>query len=422
MNKFVIVDRNIIDALFCVWFVSVSLAGLTTLLNPLFSWVFTIFLVVSLVFFLQKEEEKYNIMTERNLLHFSLGIVSIFFVCQIVLVGFFHHQYGKALVYGVKFLFIILLLVLLVLYSLSEKIILQAVKISLFINVSIVSIALFFGLKAGLMIAGDGRIGTIFNEPGTLWKIGFYSSLCFAVLYNDNNKKNNLLYFILSVFLMALDGSRTSQILILFMLIFLIFINFEKEVFFKKILNVFVVFVLLIMSIFLTELVRKAVIFHISGNQDQIEKPLALWRLLEATAATPATENDLTRSQMILYAIKQIHKAPLEWGKGIEFAKVPTSAGEIVVHMTYFQLWIDYGILACFTYLLIFILITVIIWKKIFKEKYIDNWVVVSSAYIFFSYAFMSLLHPLSNEITYWAVFIVFLSYVLSQKYHRPVA
>lgn len=406
-----ICNRKIIDIYFCFWFLIVSLSGLTTTVHPLVSWFASFVLIVLIAMYLIKQKKLYLDVVIKNNFNLLFLVVFFLFALNILLVGVLNHQYFKAIIYFLKYIIILILLLSLVFYRPSRNVILISIKISLFVNFIILVMALYFGLSMGLIIAGDGRMGTILNEPGTLWKIGFYSAIILVILYNQDAKKEYIVYLLMSFFLMNIDGSRTSQLLIILTFLFLMIVNFLHKEFFKKIFNMTLLAILFILMISITEFVRETVRTHIDGHNTEQNQPLALQRLLQATATTMTTANDITRSQMVWFAIEQIKQQPFTWGKGIESAKVPTATSSegIVVHMTYFQVWLDYGLIGFLLYMAIFIILAIMIYKRINYQ----DWAFMVAAYIVFSYAFISLLHPLSNEITYWAIFIVFVSYLM---------
>ena len=110
------------------------------------------------------------------------------------------------------------------------------------------------------------------------------------------------------------------------------------------------------MAIIMSGLVRNYI--ENMSLDGKLNKPtLSFTRMIDISSMS--SNNDVSRLNMLLSAIADIKNRPFNLiGDGIENAKISTSNGDgIVIHMTYFQVWLDYGILGFLSYLSFFILL-----------------------------------------------------------------
>jgi len=172
------------------------------------------------------------------------------------------------------------------------------------------------------------------------------------------------------------------------------------------------------MSILFTEFSRIYLRSVIDGVHHNFSL-LSFNRMIDISSMS--SNNDVSRLNMLLSAIADIKNRPFNLiGDGIENAKISTSNGDgIVIHMTYFQVWLDYGILGFLSYLSFFILLLLKYFKIILDPIHRKNPIVYIVFFVVFSYAFASLFHPLSNEINYWAAFILFVSHAINTNQRK---
>lgn len=418
------ISRVGIDKIFKLWFVVVSFTGFSSLLSPFFSWGLTLCLIVLLMFFLYKNIKKIDFKFSENIFSGCFFAIFSLFIAHIFVAGLVHEQYIKAFVYTAKFTIILFLMVFLYFYKLSKENIISATFLAFYINLLVLILSLVLGGKSELIVVlGDGRIGTVFNPVGvgSLWLLACCVFFMSIVFYANQNHHKFLVSAFIAALMVFLDGSRTGQLLI-FSAFFLIFSAKNKINLKFGMRELLVIICIIILASVLAEFIRQLVT---AKNYDAIltiHRLFGLAQLFDAHTNTNVSihvnTNDVTRLEMMKFGLYKTLECP--WniiGGGIESAKIKTSSGLVVVHMTYFQVWLDYGVGAFIAYVaLIFTLIFYILY--ILKNKIIakSDSLLFVSLYVLLGYGFISLVQPLSNEVSNWLFFIVFSAYALQQK------
>lgn len=319
-------------------------------------------------------------------------------------------------------------------FPLSSALLEKALSITLVISlVPLILLALFRQLDT-LVILGDGRMGWLASWPGVIWKIGAFV-WPFAV-WRCLKKANfiNVLLAFGAVLVMALDGSRTSMLWLALVWGALAMIAFFARVQTQPVRGHFSLIVVTLLSF---SLIQPVLLGWVSGDYDKLlvqlmEKQtsdhpdtanLSISHTLEETLAAPkeTTADRLVkgdnsiRLQMLHTGWQQtVDKFP--WGGGFGSTRVDDFGTDSVIHMTYLQLLADEGVLSFIGYLL-FILTPLYYGLKFVFEKrelFVERFEsMLSPLSVLALFLFMGCFHPLSNELTEWAIVLTAISIVI---------
>ncbi|MGP2760563.1 hypothetical protein ACTVPB_01840 [Serratia marcescens] len=357
----------------------------------------------------------------------------VLFMAGIAIAAVMNH--GTGLYTLAKYIaFMFALLCLLLISPLSSALLEKALSITLVISlVPLILLALFRQLDT-LVILGDGRMGWLASWPGVIWKIGAFV-WPFAV-WRCLKKANfiNVLLAFGAVLVMALDGSRTSMLWLALVWGALAMIAFFARVQTQPVRGHFSLIVVTLLSF---SLIQPVLLGWVSGDYDKLlvqlmEKQtsdhpdtanLSISHTLEETLAAPkeTTADRLVkgdnsiRLQMLHTGWQQtVDKFP--WGGGFGSTRVDDFGTDSVIHMTYLQLLADEGVLSFIGYLL-FILTPLYYGLKFVFEKrelFVERFEsMLSPLSVLALFLFMGCFHPLSNELTEWAIVLTAISIVI---------
>ena len=129
-----------------------------------------------------------------------------------------------------------------------------------------------------------------------------------------------------------------------------------------------------------------------------------------------ATHNDQIRMRMITAGFEQIRSSPV-WGGGIESSVVMTGGGPMVIHLSYLQVWGDYGLFGFLLFVIIMVLPLLILTKRVqalltTRFSSIEQAGLLSALVVVLSYPLYGLLHPISNEFSEWAPMLMALAVI----------
>lgn len=369
----------------------------------------------------------------------------LLFMTGIAIAAFMNQGVGLYTV--AKYLaFMFVLLCLLLISPVSPALLEKALTVTLVVSlVPLIILALFRQLDA-MVILGDGRMGWIASWPGVIWKIGAFV-WPFAVW--RCLKRPSTLNFLLAfgaVLTMALDGSRTSMLWLILVWISLAVIAIFAKAQTKPIRSHLS---LLLVTALSFSLIQPVLLGWVSGHYDKLitqlmekkveqvsSEPGDLSRAdanlsltIEETLAAPkeATADRLVkgdnsiRLQMLHTGWQQtVDKFP--WGGGFGSTRVDDFGANSVIHMTYLQLLADEGVLSFVGYLLFILcplyygLRFVTEKRELFAERFEQMLCPLSVLALFL---FMGCFHPLSNELTEWAIVLTAISVVISHVPRR---
>ncbi|UQN09566.1 O-antigen ligase [Deinococcus sp. QL22] len=211
------------------------------------------------------------------------------------------------------------------------------------------SLFLLFGILglswAARILTGDGRWGTLFNYPGSLYKVGLFM-IVFGIygMIKSKNKIGYSLTTVLCLFVMYMDGSRTAFILLGVALVYIIFIMIieylSKGGTFATLRLLVVFMTISISSIF-------------AVNYKPIQESRIYKTILEVLSGEGGlAKADNIRYDMLTRVQEEITQHPIV-GIGMGNTSTIVNGESITIHNAYLQIWSDAGILAVLALLLL---------------------------------------------------------------------
>lgn len=331
-----------------------------------------------------------------------------------------------------KYLALLLVLVLLLLVGITPNKLEYALTLAMAVAVICLLLFAIFRMNNALVVLGDGRMGWWGAWPGVLWKAGAYvwPFALWRCLKNSNWK--TVAVVALSMLAMAVDGSRTS--LIWLGLTWAILIG--CAIWFKlpgRGLRVHAT--VMVMGVFIFTLFQPVLLSWVDGRYDttiayKIEQirsfsfsqkkdgsvkdsvprpPAALPPITRNTMSERVVNGNTTTRKAMLEAGWAQSKQKFPWGGGFGSTTVDDNGSRTVIHMTYLQILGDEGIIALAGYLLMLIYplyrgLRYLTEKRDCIAERFDTMLAPIS--ILSLYALTGFLHPLSNEITEWALIL----------------
>ena len=280
-------------------------------------------------------------------------------------------------------------------------------------------------VTSGLVVLGDGRMGWAAAWPGVLWKVGAYAWPIALWRWLKNGGKAAFLLVTASLLTMAVDGSRTSMVWLLLVWGALLFIGYRfgtpnvgigKQV--PLVLTAAVVYLV----------VQPFILAWVEGNALSVSSDVA-WPWDTFGSALPNNSTALrivkgdthTRLEMLEEGLaRAVENFP--FGCGFGCAMVGEGAGAMVVHMTYLQVLAEGGILSLVGYL-VFLLYPLYLCLKYVGVRgeavvqRLDLMLAPLSTLILF--LFIGLFHPVSNELTEWAIVVAAIAVIISHVPRR---
>lgn len=371
-----------------------------------------------------------------QLLNYKLMVLGwLLFVAGIAIAAIMNHCVGLYTL--VKFgAFIFVFLCLLLISPLSSSLLEKALSVTLIVSlVPMIILALFRQLDA-MIVLGDGRIGWLASWPGVIWKIGaFVWPLAVWRCLKKPGAINVLLAFG-AVLITALDGSRTSMLWL--SLVWIVLTIIARRIPTKPLrAHISLLLVTLLSFSFIQPMLLGWVYGHYDKQMEEINEQsssqtganasdgisfdhvleeIQVRTLMGTTSKRLVKGDNEIRLQMLHTGWQQtLDKFP--WGGGVGSARVDDFGTNSVIHMTYLQLLADEGVLSFIGYLL-FILIPLYCGLKFVFEKselFVERFEqMLCPLSVLALFLFMGFFHPLSNELTEWAIVLTAIAIVVS--------
>jgi hypothetical protein len=284
-----------------------------------------------------------------------------------------------------------------------------------------------FRLDTALVILGDGRMGWLAIWPGVLWKVGAYVWPFAVWRCLKNPEYKTFLLAFSAVLAMSLDGSRTSMLWLVLSWSVLFVISLRLKLPRRGIRTHAS---LAVMVIFAFGLLQPIMLNWSYGHYDNVlftSETLKQWgaRLpsieQDSTSMRIINGNNAIRMEMLQTGWKQaIDTFP--WGCGFGCNGVLANGSHVVTHMTYLQILGDGGVISLVGYMLFMLfplyrgMRYLIERDELFTERF-D--VMLTPISVLLLYLFIGFLHPVSNELTEWAIVLAAISIVMAHVTRR---
>lgn len=342
------------------------------------------------------------------------------------------HQ-GTGLYTIAKYLVLLLVLLMLLLLNISSAQLERALTLALVAAVIPLLFFALFRVTDPMIIFGDGRMGWLAIWPGVLWKAGAYVWPFALWRHIKRPGYRTAALAGLSMLAMALDGSRTS---LLWLSLTWVALAACGAMFKVQGRGLRTHAGLLALIVFIFALAQPAMLNWVEGRYDPlvasaVEKisnafhsgpgsltasagragRTALPQLAPPIDAGTSSErlingNTTTRKAMLQEGWRQA-VARFPWGCGFGCTTVDDNGVRTVIHMTYLQILGDEGILALAGYMLImlFPLYKAFSYlgerRECLRERFE---LMLTPVSVLLLYLLIGFLHPLSNELTEWAL------------------
>lgn len=255
------------------------------------------------------------------------------------------------------------------------------------------------------------RWGTLLDYPGSLWRVGILSVGWSAYLLLARDKPvQRLAVLAASLALIYFDGSRTGFLLLCLVAVpFLLVVRVvERRSLVSRLATVGAAFVLtlaLVAGWNWAASQRSA--SQASGSLGRIAQLASSLRLEGATGLAAA---DPVRARMLQTGLAALREAGVV-GSGIETTRAGTEEGLFVLHMTYFQVLGDLGLLGLVAYLWLtlgWLLWLPRAWANIRgMVSTPQRGLYYNAILLLFLFALAALFHPLSTEWSEWITFVI---------------
>ena len=299
----------------------------------------------------------------------------------------------------------------------------KMLNLTLIVSIIPLIILIFFRQLDAIVILGDGRMGWIASWPGGIWKIG--AIVWPFALWHCLKKITpfNVLLAFCSILTIAIDGSRTAIIWFAFIWISLTAITIFTKTHTKPLLTHFS---LLIITFIMFLLIQPLLLEWVSDQTDQLVAEFVVENQAINTPKEKTVDRlfkgDINiRLQMLNVGWQQtLDNFP--WGSGFGSTRIDDYGASSVIHMTYLQLLADTGVISLIGYLL-FLLIPVYYGFRFVTEKpgsFAERFeLILSPLSILILFLFIGLFHPLSNELTEWAIVLTAISILMNHVPHH---
>jgi len=385
-----------------VWTTLVVARGLLGGVNPRFHWLVSAVAVIFIAPFLLR----------ARCATFAPGLLPAWLLAVSVLlssVGSPDPLYGLAEA-GKLGIMLVVTLTLFVTHSRYAHYAFRAFVFSAYLNV-VLLLAGFLGvatLSREMMLR---RWGTLLDYPGSLWRVGILSVGWSAYLLLARDKPvQRLTLLAASLALIYFDGSRTGFLLLCLVAVpFLLVVRVvEGRSLVSRLATVGAAFVL---TLALVAGWNWAASQHsasqASGSLGRIAQLASSLKLEGATGLAAA---DPVRVRMLQTGLAALREAGVV-GSGIETTRAGTEEGLFVLHMTYFQVLGDLGLLGLVAYLWL-----TLGWLLWLPRAWANIRGMVSAPrrglyynaiLLLFLFALAALFHPLSTEWSEWITFVI---------------
>ncbi len=364
------------------------------------------------------------------------------FMAGIVLSATLHN--GTGLYAVAKYFALLIVLLMLLLIGASNIQLEKALTLALIVSIIPLLLFVLFRNYDAMVIFGDGRMGWFAIWPGVLWKAGAYvwPYALWTCLKNPARRSYSLA--LLALLAMALDGSRTSMLWLAMAWMAVGAIGAYLRVPGR---GVRVHATLLLIAAIVFGLIQPTLLNWAQGRYDRVVAATITSAKNyssslfasgpQQSGATPDTSLDFgsvasdisaqtttlrmvngdttTRKEMLQAGWKRALET-FPWGCGFGCTSIAESGEKIVIHMTYLQILADEGVISLVGYLLFMLypLYRAIRYLTEKPEVFAERFdLMLTPVSILLLYLFIGFLHPLSNELTEWALVMGAISIVM---------
>jgi hypothetical protein len=287
------------------------------------------------------------------------------------------------------------------------------------------SLLLYPGLLASLM--APGRWGTVLNAPGSLWRLGAATLVygAYRIVAASQFPLRGFALCAASILLIYADGSRTAMLLLLTAVPFLLlFASWELRRRARAVRILCVTAALGACAFGILDLRRRALSSDRSPR-DAVLRLMPIWEQLSGGQGDGLAGLDTSRSEMLDTVLAKLRENPI-WGGGIGRARVQYSGGEIVVHMTYLQVWSDLGVLGLLGYVGY-----TFFWIPGLRQarsrirllaRVEDRALYANAVFVLMVFCAGAFFHPLSTEFPEWLPFLLAAALFVHLVSAKPVA
>ena len=271
------------------------------------------------------------------------------------------------------------------------------------------------------LVFAPNRYGWIWAPPGVLWKAGIFlvPYFAWAIMTADERSGAQWFWLVLACLVAGADGSRTAAVASFLIWLAVVGLavarfGFNGRTGTKSAL-IGMIMLLAMGGLNPTSLNPLHALYQSTlGAEVFLEEESILDAAEESLLEIPPPIREVGEDSARLKMLKRgfegsVENFPVGAGFGTTTIFVPEIEGQMVVHMTYLQVLSDLGILGLLGYLGVFLVPVYIAFRKIRKSA--DRWGefdgYVLPLGIVGIYLFSGLFHPISNEISEWAIVLV---------------
>jgi len=290
-----------------------------------------------------------------------------------------------------------------------------AIRHAVYLNTACL-LSMFFipGFAAWQM--APGRWGTVLHTPGSLWRVGILTLIYagYLVYVERPFSFRGLLLFSCSCAVIYADGSRTAMFLIPLSVVYLGLVLLRET---RSARDTLQLAFLVVAGIFAAGFfldARSQMFGTYADNADALTRIGQFSDRLSSEGLYGLVDSDPVRYEMVRSTVEKIKEDPF-FGNGIGTTRVSTSAGPMVVHMTYLQLWADLGIFGLLAYLWV-----TCSWTPGLRRAFLairnyrsakERALYYNAVFILVFFVFSGFFHPISTEWPEWIAFAIALGF-----------
>lgn len=339
----------------------------------------------------------------------KLSIIHLIFLASIIGAGILSESLLLGTVWVTKFTIIFLTTSCLITAPWPPIEAFYAFLAAVVVNAALVVLGKMGIESLSFVVSSYGRMATILNYPGSLWKVGvsciFYFSYL-ACIY----RKRRISYGFMALVCMGLiyvDGSRTGMIIIAFMPIAICLAAFKDHLYWITYSGIIVLVSLFVVlpTLRWSELI-------------EAENPIARWgKLFTGSDSFLDKIQDLApdRYEMNVRSMELIKEHPL-FGNGLQAAAIDSyseadDSSHVVTHNGYLQTWANIGLIGLVSFIVIVFAwlspFYIIARSPTFIEDPIQRAIIYNAIFLLFTFSLCMLFHPISTEWSEWIMFSV---------------
>jgi hypothetical protein len=286
----------------------------------------------------------------------------------------------------------------------------RGVRIAVYVNVVLAFAgALGYGALGGLM--APGRFGTILNTPGSLWRVGVLALAGSVLRFSSGRAKPRDLPLLLgSLVLLLLDGSRTAFVILTCggaaLVIALVRRSVSRAGRGRPLAIMAAVACLAPMLLVLS---AGSGMFFESGEVGLVRRGLTVVQAIVTGNSDDIDRVDSARSQMNRDVIAAIADHPV-LGNGMGTTRSAATAGPVVIHNAYLQMWADVGLLGFLSFSALTLGSIPVLCARYRRRAGADperRVLFYNGMFLLACWGVAALLHPVSTELSEWIMFIL---------------